>query len=160
MGDTIHISFQGSQGNPPHGASSSMCQFVPGNSLPVMPFQGYLVTHPPPPSLPMGPPGTTYNVVATGFLQSNPWSLRLLYLLGILSVTWIFLLIAELRVGKVQVGKLEGNTRSHRNCRRALFSNGWCSCQGCFRWCCLYWYTWPKVAICQAITSWCVCALL
>ena len=40
-----------------------------GNSLPVMPFQGYLVTHPPPPSLPLGPPGTTYNVVGTGFLH-------------------------------------------------------------------------------------------
>ena len=47
-----------------------------GNSPPGMPFQYSLVTPPQPPSLPPGPtlrglwpPGTTYYVVATGFLH-------------------------------------------------------------------------------------------
>ena len=69
MESTIYICIQGSQENPPHGASG-------GNSLPVVPFQCYLVIHQPlsslsPEPMPRGlqTHGIIYYVVATGFLH-------------------------------------------------------------------------------------------
>ena len=100
-----------------------------GSSLPVTHFQCYLVTHPLLPSLPLGPTPRGHGYLIPQAMwwplaSSVHWSLRLLYLLGILltvPVVLLFTLFAEPRVGKIkenfqQAGKLEENSRNCRNC--------------------------------------------
>ena len=95
-----------------------------GNSWPVTPFQCYLMSHPLPPSLHLGPHQEDQSYLLPQAMwwplaSSIHWSLRLLYLLCILltmPVVLLLTLFAERRVGKTQAGKLEENWRNCMDC--------------------------------------------
>ena len=102
--------------------------------------QCYLVTHPLLPSLPLGPTPRGHGYLLPRAMwwplaSSIHWSLRLLYLLGILltmPVVLLFTLFAEPRVWKMKenfqrAGKLEENPRTVGTA--CLFSPRWCGSQ-------------------------------
>ena len=144
----IHISLQGSQQNPPHGASRSMVvwaalsgkwELTTCNAFsrltrdPSTTFQSSTGAHT------KRTAATRYHMLCCG--HCGHCSLRLPYLLGILPTIPIVLLIAESSVGKEWAGKLKENERSLGNCRHALFTGGW-QLQGLFQ----VVLTWTKVA--------------
>ena len=114
-----------------------------GNSLPVTPFQCYLMSQPLLSSLHRGPHQEDHSyllpqAVWWPLASSIHWSLRRLCILLTLPVVLLLTLFAEPRVGKTQAWKLEENWRNCMDCmfilsmlvqqpysRYAVFSCGW-----------------------------------
>ena len=132
---TVHVHLPGKKKIHPvvpaavPAALSSRWELTACDTFSMLSGKCYLVTHPLLPSLPLGPTPRGHGYLIPQAMwwplaSSIHWSLRLLYLLGILltmPVVLLFTLFAEPRVGKIkenfqQAGKLEENSRNCRNC--------------------------------------------